>query len=508
MWKKLLFITFFIVKGNANDCMPRSFGPERIVCVCNATYCDSTPDNDPKVPEEGSFYWYASTKQGLRMDMIKGKHGSCQKSFPGTVLTIDSTKQYQTIYGFGGAFTDAVGINLDKLSPATRDQVISAYYDPKLGSGYTLGRVPIGSSDFSTRPYTYDDTEDDITLEHFALAEEDYKYKIPYMQKALKFNPETKFLSVAWSSPTWMKTNNRTNGFGFLKKEYYELYCDYLLKFLDEYEKNGLNMWAISTGNEPLNAYIPIDRLSSLGWTPKTMADWVGNFLGPILAASRHNETQILALDDQRLELPWFMMDVFLNEKAKKYIAGTALHWYTDFFTSPKLLDWTHQLFPDKFIFMTEACTGSGLLDYPKVILGSWDRGQDYILSIIEYMNHWSVGWMDWNLVLDETGGPNWINNFVDSPIIVNGETDEFYKQPMYYALKHFSRFVDRDSVRISITDTDTIKSTAFLTPSNATVVVLYNKNDKTINISLVDTNNNSLCLELLPYSMNTIIYK
>lgn len=83
---------------------------------------------------------------------------------------------------------------------------------------------------------------------------------------------------------------------------------------------------------------------------------------------------------------------------------------------------------------------------------------------------------MDWNLVLDETGGPNWINNFVDSPIIVNGETDEFYKQPMYYALKHFSRFVDRDSVRISITDTDTIKSTAFLTPSNATVVVLYNK--------------------------------
>lgn len=104
--------------------MPRSFGPERIVCVCNATYCDSTPDNDPKVPEEGSFYWYASTKQGLRMDMIKGKHGSCQKSFPGTVLTIDSTKQYQTIYGFGGAFTDAVGINLDKLSPATRDQVI------------------------------------------------------------------------------------------------------------------------------------------------------------------------------------------------------------------------------------------------------------------------------------------------------------------------------------------------------------------------------------------------
>lgn len=91
-------------------------------------------------------------------------------------------------------------------------------------------------------------------------------------------------------------------------------------------------------------------------------------------------------------------------------------------------------------------------------------------------MNHWAVGWVDWNLALDETGGPNWIQNYVDSPIIVNADNDEFYKQPMYYALKHFSRFVDRGSIRISITETNDVKATAFVTPLNQVVVVLYNK--------------------------------
>lgn len=91
-------------------------------------------------------------------------------------------------------------------------------------------------------------------------------------------------------------------------------------------------------------------------------------------------------------------------------------------------------------------------------------------------MNHWAVGWVDWNIALDDKGGPNWVDNFVDSPIIVNPKTDEFYKQPTYYALTHFSRFVDRDSTRINITDNDHVKSAAFLTPSNEIVAVLYNR--------------------------------
>lgn len=325
------------------------------------------------------------------------------------------------------------------------------------------------------------------------------------MQKALKLNPDTKFFAATWSPPTWMKTNDKSSGFGFLKEEYYQTYANYTMKFIEAYANNGIHIWAISTGNEPLNAYVPLDPLSSMGWTPNSVANWVANNLGPTLAASKY-DTKILALDDQRIELPWYIDLMFQNKIAKDYVSGIAVHWYSDFISPPIVLDTTHNNFPDKFILMTEACIGSGLVQ-PKVDLGAWDRGQKYILSIIEYMNNWSVGWVDWNLVLDKSGGPNVINNFVDAPIIVNPETDEFYKQPMYYALKHFSRFVDRNSERISITDSNDIKSTAFTTPSNEVVVVLYNKDLEPRNVTLEDSKKGSICLELPPYSMNTIIY-
>ena len=133
------------------------------------------------------------------------------------------------------------------------------------------------------------------------------------------------------------------------------------MKFLDEYKKNGLDIWAITTGNEPFNANVPYGRINTMGWTPDTVATWVADNLGPTLAASGYNETLIMALDDQRFNLPWFIEQMFNNEQAKEYIAGTAVHWYGDFFVPPLVLDQTHSSYPDKFILMTEACTGTFL---------------------------------------------------------------------------------------------------------------------------------------------------
>ncbi|XP_071867112.1 lysosomal acid glucosylceramidase-like isoform X1 [Bombus fervidus] len=508
MWDKckaaLLLVTLVIVAGDANDCVPRTFDQDSIVCVCNATYCDELPDSNPKVPEKGTFYWYVSSQEGLRLSMLQEQMGSCPNTSADTILHIDTSKKYQTILGFGGAFTDSAGMNIKNLSEATQDQLIRAYYGSG-GSRYSLARIPIAGTDFSTRPYTYDDVADDMSLQNFSLTREDYDYKIPYLQKAVQLNPDVKFFSAAWSPPPWMKTNDEINGLGFLRKDCYQVYADYIVKFLEAYKSFGIDVWAVSTGNEPINAYVPFDPLNTMAWTPETLADWVANYAGPTL--SNHNDTKILVLDDQRIELPWFVNRVFEDKKAKKYIVGTAVHWYTDSIAPPILLDLTHNNAPDKFILMTEACTGTGTSTYPKVALGSWSRGQEYILSIIQYMNHWAVGWVDWNIALDATGGPNWIQNYVDSPIIVNADTDEFYKQPMYYALKHFSRFVDRGSIRISITETDNVKATAFVTPSNEVVVVLYNNDTQKKNIILNDPRKNSICLELPAYSMNTVIY-
>ncbi|XP_071867018.1 lysosomal acid glucosylceramidase [Bombus fervidus] len=506
-WKALLLITFFFDKGIANDCVPYRIDNEVVACICNATYCDGLPDGRPELPEEGNSYWYVTNKQGLRMKMSELKFDSCENFPVDVTLTLDNTKKYQTIFGFGGAFTDSAGINIAKLSPATQLQLIRAYYHPKEGSRYTLGRIPIGASDFSRKPYSYDDTANDITLKHFSLVNEDFDYKLLYARKALEFNSELKFFSAAWTAPLWMKSND--NGVTFLKEEYYQVYAEYLLKFLDEYKNNGIDMWAITTGNEPITANIFKIPNISMGWEPETMADWVANNLGPTLASSPHNKTLILVLDENRQVLPSFVKPTFKNQIAKQYVAGTAVHWYRDFDTSADRLDETHDEFPDKFIFMTEASIiGPPIWNTPKLKLESWSRGEKYILSIIEYMNHWSIGWVDWNLALDETGGPNCIDNYIDASIIVNPKTDEFYKQPTYYALQHFSRFVDRGSVRTSITDTDTIKSAAFVTPSAGNVVVLYNRATSPKRVALKDVQKGTLCLELSPQSMNTLKYK
>ncbi|XP_053976868.1 lysosomal acid glucosylceramidase-like [Hylaeus volcanicus] len=511
MCRTLLIILFILAKGNANDCIARNVGTDRIVCVCNATYCDGLPKDHPEVPEDGSAYLYVSNKAGLRLNVSTIQFSTCQDTSSQFTLNINSTRKYQAILGFGGAITDSAGLNIKKLSPATQDQLLRTYYDPKTGSKYTLGRIPIGGTDFSTRVYTYDDNcTDDKTLKCFALAPEDYEYKIPIAKKAVELSPKMKFISAVWSPPVWMKTNNEINGYhGYLKPEYYQVYADYISKFLDAYKQHGVDIWAVTTGNEPSNGdSVPPLPINAMDWTPSTLGTWVANNLGPTLAASAH-DTLIVALDDNVNLLPWYVQLIARNEKANNYIAGIASHWYKDNATSTLLdqvLDQTHDVFPNKFLLMTEACFG-GLFE-TAVDLGSWDRGAGYVSSIIDYLNHWYVGWMDWNIALDEQGGPNWLYNNVDSPIIVNATSDEFYKQPMYYALTHFSRFVDRDSVRISITNTASIKSVAFLTPSNEIVVVLYNRDNITESVTLNHPQKGTLCLTLSPNSFNTIKYK
>ncbi|XP_076230749.1 lysosomal acid glucosylceramidase-like [Calliopsis andreniformis] len=517
MWTTVLIISLsLIVTGNARDCAPYKIDNVVLACVCNATYCDSTPPYNKEALDQGISYWYVTNKQGLRMKMSQLKfqdENSCENSLPNTVLTIDSTKRYQKILGFGGAITDSVGMLLEKLSLKTQDQLLRSYYDPISGSRYSLTRIPIGASDFSPKSYTYDDVENDVKLKHFSLAEEDYKYKIPNLKKALEINPELKFFAAAWSAPGWMKTNGQFVGFGYLKRQYYQVYANYIVKFLDEYKKNGINIWAVSTGNEPKITFqvdsTTASSIITMGWTPRTMAKWVGRYLGPTLHASGNNDTQVLALDDFIFDLPSFVTPILSDKRSRKYTTGTAVHWYFDNKSSINVMDETHEKFPEKILLMTEASISPPVWQSQDIISTAWNHGERYIISLIKYLNHWSVGWVDWNLVLDKEGGPTNGPIKLDAAIIANTDEDEFYKLPMYYAIKHLSKFVDRDSIRISITDTDTIKTAGFITPSKEIVLILYNSADSSQRVTLKDIQKNDrLCFELSPYSMNTIIYK
>ncbi|XP_031839025.1 lysosomal acid glucosylceramidase-like [Nomia melanderi] len=508
MLRLLFLVVFVLVKSNANGCVPRSFGNDGIVCVCNATYCDNFLEN-VKSPGGGKVNWYVTNKEGQRLSLKTAQFDTEEKSSHNITIDIDSSIKYQRIIGFGGAMTDSSGMNIMNLSPGTQQKLLESYFGNS-GAKFTVVRIPIGGTDFSTRIYSYDDYDDDASLEHFALAEEDYKYKIPLLLEAMKLEPDLKFIASTWSAPAWMKTvDSLTGNFGLLKMEYFQVYADYLVKFLDEYKAKGIKVAAITTGNEPSTAFSVKILLNKMGWTPDSLATWIVENLEPTLTKSDHNDTLILAPDDQTPLVQSFMEQMFSNEKARQYVAGIATHWYNDANLVDAVFTSLEEAFPDKFLLMTEASIG--VYETEKVVMGSWKRAETYITSIIQYLSHRYAGWIEWNIALDTIGGPTWSRNFLDTSILVNADADEFYKQPMYYALAHVSRFVVRDSYRISMnihSDDDPIQGLAFTTPSSETVVLLYNRDVVAHKVVLRDTEKHNLSIQLSPKSINTLIYK
>ncbi|XP_058797228.1 lysosomal acid glucosylceramidase-like [Phymastichus coffea] len=499
-----LITTIWSIPASAQKCDPLDFGKGSVVCQCNSTYCDYYPDPSP--PNKGEFILYTSSKGGKRLERYDGRISNDLGN--GYKIKINVKKEYQKIEGFGGAFTDAALINIKSLSSSTQDHLMRSYFTSN-GSNYNLGRVPIAGSDFSTRGYTYDDTEGDTALKNFTLAKEDIELKIPLMKEALKLNQELRFLSASWTAPPWMKNRYSYNGFSYLQEKYYQIYAKYIVKFLEEYKKNGLDIWAVSTGNEPFTSLLPISKINSMFWSSGTASKWVINNLGPTLEKSNSNATVILMLDDQRMSLPWYVIDVKTrHSEALKYIKGIAVHWYTDDFIPAKVLSLTHDIVPEKFILMTEACLGDRPWENPKVILGSWSRAERLIAKLFENLNHWVVGWVDWNLALDTNGGPNWVKNYVDAPIIVDAGKDVFYKQPLYYAMIHFSKFIPRNSINVkSESNNRNILSIAFKTNNGHKTVLLYNRSNKKMNVSVIDDEIGNINIELPEYSLHTILY-
>uniref|UniRef100_A0A8D8U1K1 Glucosylceramidase n=1 Tax=Cacopsylla melanoneura TaxID=428564 RepID=A0A8D8U1K1_9HEMI len=310
-----------VVSALSTPCIPRSFGFDSTVCVCNSTYCDYATPTPPI--RTAQYVTYTSSMGGLRFEqsggtLVTSAPAPSKTDARGGDNVITITREYSTdqaIMGFGGAFTDAAGINIKSLSNATQYLLMKSYFAPE-GIAYSFGRVPIGGCDFSTHGYTYADAPNDPKLEKFNLSKEDFDYKIPLILQANRLRGEPLHLiGTAWSSPAWMKTNNALTGEGELKPQYYQLWAQYLIMFLDQYKKENLNFWALTTGNEPINGDLPsflpfVPKFNSMGWLPKNAANWIANNLGPTLRASGHNATKILAIDDQRFVLPWWIEEV------------------------------------------------------------------------------------------------------------------------------------------------------------------------------------------------------
>lgn len=421
----VIFPTKFIPVSSSLPCNKKTY-KTGIVCVCNSTYCDNLEFSYPE--NEGDIRIFSSSYKGLRFEQTNAQFK--ESSYVSrNVMIINRAKKFQQIVGFGNAFTGAVAHNLDLLPSELQHSIYESYFSMKTGIAMNMLRMPIGGCDFDLEPWAYNELPiDDKMLTNFTKLDKRDLDKVQKIKelKNVTGNHDIKLVGAAWSPPRWMKTNNAWTGYSSLKDEYYQTWADYHANYLRLMQQEGLDYWAISTGNEPLNGVLafPFIKFMSLGWLPSSQAKWVAENLGPLLR-KQFPSVKLLAGDDQRYVFPTWFRNMYSSYPAsEKFVDGHAVHWYWDKLVSASGLKQTHELYPNKLIVSTEACSGDKPWEEHFPIMGSWKRAEDYAMDILDNLNNFANAWIDWNMLLDERGGPNYVNNTVDAAIVINSKSE------------------------------------------------------------------------------------
>ncbi len=393
-------------------------------------------------------------------------------------IELNAEKTFQEHMGFGGAFTEAAAFTLSEVTEDIRQEAINAYFS-KEGLQYNLGRVHIHSCDFALGNYTYIE-EGDTKLKTFDISHED-KWVIPMIKDAKKLMSEDLLiLGSPWSPPAFMKDTNEMNHGGHLLPEFRRPWANYYVRFIQEMEKKGIDIWGVSVQNEPA----AVQTWDSCIYTAEDERDFVRDHLGPVMHGAGMEDKAILVWDHNRDIIVERAEAPLSDPEAAKYIWGVGNHWYCseDFENLSKV----HNMFPDKHLLFTEGC-----VEYS--IYGSaskWENGEHYGRNIIGDFNNWSRGWIDWNLVLNEIGGPNHVENYCEAPIMADRKTNSLIYNISYYYLGHFSKFIQRGALRIEHKANlpEKVYAVAYKNPDGAEVVVVQNETESEYVVDLGDT--------------------
>lgn len=441
-----------------------------------------------------------------------------------SMIVLNPEKKYQTISGFGGAFTESSAYLLNKLSKKNRDTILKAYFS-KDGANYSLTRTHMNSCDFSLTNYSYTPVPDDVELKHFSI-QEDKDDLIPMIKDALAISEDGfNIFASPWSAAPWMKDNNSWVG-GKLLPKYYDTWALFFSKYIEAYKSEGIEIWGFTVENEPHGNG---NNWESMHFTPKEMTDFVQFHLGPKLEADGYGDKIILGYDQNRAGLKEWVDEMYRDEDSSKYFDGTAIHWYEstyDYF--PEALQYAHNKAPNKYLIETEGCVDS---EVPKWQDDAWywrkeatDWGWDwasaeekhlhpkyapvnrYARDIIGCLNNWVDGWVDWNMVLDTQGGPNWFKNWCVAPVIVDPEKDEVYFTPLYYTMAHFSKYIRPNAEVIDVENSnDSLMVTAAKNPDGSIAVVIFNEGKEGQNFKL-SLGERSTEISINPQAIQTIV--
>jgi glucosylceramidase len=393
---------------------------------------------------------------------------------------VDPSRSFQTMLGVGGALTDASAETFYKLPKDKQKELLTAYYDKNKGIGYTLGRTNIQSCDFSSGSYSYV-KDNDKSLKTFDISH-DKKYRIPFIKGAIAAAGGKLTLFVSpWSPPGWMKTNGDVSHGGKLKPEFDQSWANFYVKFINAYQGAGIPIWGLSVQNEPMAT----QTWESCVYTADEERDFVKNYLGPTLHKQGMAGKKLIIWDHNRDLVYQRASTVLEDPEAAKYVWGIGFHWYetwTGAGMNFENLRSVHQAFPDKNLIFTEGCVEK----FDAAKLNDWALGEKYGTSMINDFNAGTVGWTDWNILLDENGGPNHVGNFCFAPVHANTKTGDITYTNSYYYIGHFSKFIKPGAKRIaSSASRDKLLTTAYMNPDGKIAVVVMNKTDEKIDYLL-----------------------
>jgi glucosylceramidase len=377
-------------------------------------------------------------------------------------ITVDTTKAYQTIDGFGYTLTGGSATLINNLPAAQKDALLNELFatdDTKIGVSYL--RISLGASDLSATTFTYDELPAgqtaDNTLQYFSLDQEKTDL-IPILKKIIAINPSIKILSCPWTSPTWMKTNNSFRG-GSLSTAYYDAYARYFIKYIQAMKAEGITIDAITPQNEPLNP----NNTPSLVMQASEQATFIKNYLGPQFNTAGIT-TKIISYD-HNLDRTDYPLTILADAGANQYVDGSAFHLYAGSITSMSAV---HDAYPTKNVYFTEQWVGG-----PGNFAGdlSWHVNN----LIIGATRNWSRNVLEWNLAADAGYGPHTVGGCTTCLGALTIGPATVSRNVAYYTVAHASKFVRPGSVRIDSNTPDNLSNVAFKTADGKKVLIVLN---------------------------------